>query len=285
MIKRILVALDPDEDTPVATDYAAEMAGRFDAEVSGLAVVDTKHIATEVGGGGAVGGFFYAEQVRQHVTDRTRLAARDLADAFHGRLVGSGLRHGERVEDGVPHRRIVEDMKYFDLLVIGRDPHFFYRRPEQRTSTLAEVVKRGVIPTLVVGRELRPVQRVLLAYDGSEAAARTIQRFVQLKPFGEDLEVDLMHVRSSSSGRDQREGELLLRLMKDYLHAHGLERVYESSPEGGDPAARLLDYARHFEVDLIVAGAHGVSAVRRLAFGSTTHALLERSNVPLFVYH
>ena len=39
MLKRILVALDPDQDTPVATRYARELALRHGAHVSGLAVL------------------------------------------------------------------------------------------------------------------------------------------------------------------------------------------------------------------------------------------------------
>ena len=44
MIKRILVALDPDEDTPLATRYAIELAKRTEASITGLAPVDTTRI-------------------------------------------------------------------------------------------------------------------------------------------------------------------------------------------------------------------------------------------------
>ena len=52
MIKKILVALDPDMDTPVATRYAADIAQRHDAEVTGLAVVDMGSIEASSRGGG-----------------------------------------------------------------------------------------------------------------------------------------------------------------------------------------------------------------------------------------
>ena len=41
MIKKILVALDLDTDTPVATRYALDIAERYGASLTGLAVVDT----------------------------------------------------------------------------------------------------------------------------------------------------------------------------------------------------------------------------------------------------
>ena len=40
MVKRIVVALDPNGDKPVATKYAIRLAKRFDASMTGLAVVD-----------------------------------------------------------------------------------------------------------------------------------------------------------------------------------------------------------------------------------------------------
>lgn len=52
MIKRILVALDPDNDTPVATRYAIRLAKRFDASVTGLAIVDKSNIDSAIVLGG-----------------------------------------------------------------------------------------------------------------------------------------------------------------------------------------------------------------------------------------
>ena len=285
MIKRILVALDPDQDTPVATRYAAEIAQRYDAALSGLAVVDTGHIAREVGPGGAIGATHYLEQSRKRIVDEAREAGQALVAAFEAALDEAGVRHGERVEEGAPDQRIIEDMKYADLLVIGRTPRFFYHRPERETDILAKIVKRGVAPALVVGEEYRAIERVLIAYDGSDPAARTLQRFVQLRPFGRELAVELVHVHPSETKGAAQRSELLLRLAGSFLQAHGFERVTETSMAGGGPAERLLEQADRVGADLIVAGAHSVSAVRRMAFGSTTHTLLETCTLPLFLFN
>ena len=136
-----------------------------------------------------------------------------------------------------------------------------------------------------MGQSYRAVNRVVVAFDGSDPAARTLQRFAQLRPFGIDLTLDLVHVLSSEGKHNVRESELLLRLAGAFLRAHGFEHVKETSRDGGAPAQRLVDHARETGADLIVAGAHSVSAARRIAFGSTTHALLENCAVPLFLFH
>jgi nucleotide-binding universal stress UspA family protein len=285
MIKRILVALDPDEDTRVATRYATELAKRFEASVSGLAVVDTKKIAEVVGPGGAIGGLYYADKVRERLETETRSTARDLIERFEADLDFAHVPHVEQIREGVPHRRIIDEMKYQDLLVIGRTGRFFYPRPKKKTPTLAHIVKKAIAPTLVVPDEHREVRSALIAYDGSDASARTMQRFAQLQPFGTEMHVELLHVRPWVGSHFQKESEFLLELASAYLKAHGFAYVTETSLEMDQPERRVLSYAQETTADIIVAGAHSVSAMKRVAFGSTTHALLERCRVPFFLYH
>lgn len=285
MIKRILVALDPDADTRIATHYAMDLARRTGAEITGLAVVDTKHIVAETGIGGSIGALHYAEKIRRQMTEKARDIAQDLIDTFVGTLDEAGLPHQELVMDGTPADLIVDALNFHDILFVGRDPHFFYNRPDRPTDTLARVVKRGVAPAVVVGPAFRPIRRVLLACDGSAPSIQTMQRFAQLQPFGTDLTVDLVHIREDTGEAARHRADLLLHRTRTYLEAHGFQTLNETSMEGDHTAERLLRHAEHHEADLIVAGAHSVSAVRRIAFGSTTHALLDQSTIPLFLYH
>ena len=285
MIKRILVALDPDEDTQVATQYAAGLARRFGGTVSGLAVIDTKRIAHEVGPGGAIGAAYYAGLSRQRLTEDARLTAQRLIVDFERVLNEAHVPHGERVEEGVPMERVIDEMKVHDLLVIGSASHFFYSRPARETNTLPRIVKNGITPTLVVADAHRPVERVLVAYDASDPSARTLQRFAQLRPFGTDLAIELVHVRASDRTRDRTASDLLLRRAGTYLRDHGFAQVTETSRDGGAASDQLLEHIRLSRADLVVAGAHSVSAVRRIAFGSTMHTLLHEIPVPFFVYH
>lgn len=285
MIKRILVALDPDPDSQNATRYAAELARYFDASVNGLAIVDTHHIAMDVGPGGAVGGLYYAEQVRKTLSTESRHAALQLIQTFGDQLTQQQVRHETHVEEGSATARIVEAARYHDLLVIGQASHFYYARPEKETNTLARIVKSTITPTLIVQEHFQPTRRVVVAYDGSPASARTLQRFVQFAPFGHDVVVDIVHVQSLEDRRHVQEAKLLVKMAAEYVRAHPFTRVEETCRAASAPAPLLLEHARETGATLIVAGAHAVSAARRVAFGSTTHALLAGANVSLFVYH
>ncbi len=283
MIKRILVALDPDPDTPVALEYAARIARRYDAEVAGLAIVDTKRITSDVGGGG-IGTMYYAEQRRAELTDEVRAKGRELLEAFVERMDEAGVEHAERIEEGVPIKRMVEDTRFHDLLVVGREPHFYYMHPDRETTTLSDIVKKSVCPSFIACGTPHDINRAVVTYDGSEASASTLQRFAQLQPFGTDVEIDLIHVRVGRV-EDRDHSELILRLAGEYLKSHGFEVISENSLSEGEPGERILEHADSTETDLLVAGTHSVSAIRRLAFGSTTQHLIDQCVAPLFTFH
>lgn len=285
MIKRILVALDPDADTPTATHYSADVASASQAHVLGLAVIDTSAIAQQIGPGGAVGAGHYAEVSRKKMMDDAHSTADALVQAFDEQMESAGVRHTRRVMEGTPFDSLTEESKYTDLIVIGRVPHFFYNRPEKETQLLDRIVKNALAPTLVVGEDHRVVDRVVVAYDGSAPSARTLQRFAQLYPFGKEISVDVVHVRDGSSDSRKKESELLLRSATDYLRDHGFDRVAGSSIGGDAPGTRVIHHAEQVDANMIVAGAHAVSAVKRLAFGSTTHDLVKNCTVPLFLYN
>lgn len=282
MINRILVALDLDIDTPLAMRYAIKLAKKFDASVSGLAVVDTVDISGQVGGG-AIGTIYYAEELRKHMTEESREEAGQLLHKFEEMADKADIKHSQLMEEGVPYERITEDLKYHDLLVIGRESHFFFNRPEKDTDTLADIVKKGTAPTLVVTDSFREVKHVVVAHDGSAASARALQWFVQLEPFGRDIEIDIVHVCDKEDETAVGKSKLLLHLVNDYLSAHGYNNINQKLLEKGTTSDKIIEHLNESGGDLVIMGAHSMSAIRRLTFGSTTHALVKKSPVPLFL--
>lgn len=282
MIKRILVALDPDSDTPIATKYAVQLARKFEARLTGLAIVDMENIYASVGTGG-IGTIYYADKLRGFLTDENREEARKLIGSFYNTVEKAGIDHFEAVDEGVPYERIVEEMKYHDLLVLGRDSHFFYTHPEKETSTLTKVIKKSIAPTLVVTNEYRDVERVLVAFDESSASARTLQSFVHLLPYGKNVDIELTHVPDKDSDEAREEARLLLRLAGKYLKAHGFKSVEETVLDKGNPGEKLLKRIEVVSPDMVILGAHSMSAIKRMTFGSTTYNLVRHSKAPLFV--
>ena len=283
MTQRILVVLDPDSDTPVATETAIDIARRHGGEVTGLAFVDRESIEAEAKGGG-IGSMHYAEKLRERLTDETRQRANELIGQFTEAVEAAGVRHsGDRVGDGIV-RSLLDEMRTHDLLVAGRESHFYYNDPDKRTHTLGKILQECAAATLIVGTAVPEVRRVAVAYDGSAPSARALQKFAHLTPFGTDLDVEIVHVRGTSKA-DRLASERLTGDAADYLRAHGFERVATTGIESSDPAERISELAQGDRADLVVSGAYAKSGFRKILFGSSATRLLEEARVPLFLYH
>jgi len=282
MIKRILVALDPDADTPVATRFAIRLAKKFDAEITGLTVVDVGNLKTVIGMGG-YGTEYTSKEIWAEMTEETRNVAQKLLDSFKKAVEKEGLRNRVLRQQGASAEVIIEEMKYHDLLVLGRDSRFFYSEPEKDTRTLAKVVKGGAAPTLVVTDEYREIENIMIAFDGSSASARSLKDFVHLLPYGKDIEIDLVHVAAGESSEAMEESSKVLKRAENYLKAHNFSYITKTILEKGEAGLRILDRQLMKNPDLLLMGAHSVSAVKRAAFGSTTHYMITGTAGPLFI--
>ena len=282
MTKRILVPLDIEPEEPPAWAWAVDLARRHGAAVTGLAFID--RVRVDLAARGAmVESMDRAAEVRERLTEEAGSAARALGTRFALRMQAAGVPCAIGRGEGDPVERIVEEQRAHDVVLFGREQHFYYPEPDVETPALERIVKTGLGVALVAGADARPVRRALLAYDGSLPAARTIQRFAQLRPFGTEPALDLLHVIEKGDEEAAEASRRLLDDMRAYLQAHGFADVSAVQAASSDHGAQIREEAQTRGAELIVMGAHAVSAVRRAVFGSTTHDLLTESAMPLFV--
>jgi nucleotide-binding universal stress UspA family protein len=84
---------------------------------------------------------------------------------------------------------------------------------------------------------------------------------------------------------DTTAGEEVAQRAVDYLRAHemAVERQVEEPQE--DIRQQILDWVRRTESGLLIMGAHGHSRLRKVLLGSTTHTILDASEVPVMLEH
>ena len=280
MTKRILVALDPDADTPVATRHAISIARRHSASLTGLAVVDAGHVETE-SHSSSLGGVYHTAAVQDRLTSEAQEHAKQLLKAFKETIEKTEIDYEEHVRQGMPFHCIIDEMKYHDLLVIGETPHFAYNQPRQRTKTLARVVRDTITPTFIVREDQEPpVRGVTIAFNAGDSSTRALHAFTQLKPFGAEVPVTLLHVHDDLPEASER----LLEQARKYMRAHG----FSSEPvsiRGTTPHEEIIAHVEKTDADVVVAGARSLSRLRQLTFGSVTTPLLDDCPAALFLHH
>lgn len=144
-----------------------------------------------------------------------------------------------------------------------------------------------------------PYQKILVSLDGSEIAAQAIPHAEELA-HQSGAELTLLRVVPDTS----QQAGLTLEMLTEYIEknrqhqlveqaAQTLDRLAESLQhrhikvqtvvDVGEAAAKILDYAAHHAIDLIVMSTHGRTGLARWAYGSVTAKVLQAASCPVLL--
>jgi nucleotide-binding universal stress UspA family protein len=168
----------------------------------------------------------------------------------------------------------------FDFtLVQQREPGRPPAGDDVATSLLSES-GRPVWVVPAIQRDAAQFKRIVVAWDGGEAAARA---FSEARAIFEHAErVDVVTITGPQTHRAVFQGgeRLAARLRKAEIAAE-----YRRLPSYEDAANALLSYAADMGADLMVAGAFNHSPLRQSLFGGATRTLLTSMTLPMFFAH
>lgn len=276
-IRRILVPLDPSEYTKAATTLACSIAKQHDAQLEGLAVIDTPAVRSQVAPIDMMHWALVAEAVAA-AEDCARSSMDEARKQFAETCDANGARHHESQINGLPASHVLEMSALYDLVVMGMET-YFHHNIHGVGDSLAKVLDRTVTPVLAVPREApESIERVVVAYDGSFAAARALRDFIE---FAEPYE---LQVTVLSAHENEEHVQQLLNDATACLSAHGVGNVETVSSKKAALSALyedgLIDGA-----DLVVAGIHAQKFIKDAFVGSFVNQLIQRGDTALFLSH
>jgi len=276
MLKRILVALDGSAFSKTSVDYACQIAKAQKAQLTGIAVIDLPDIEKSIGPV-PLGATYYAERIEHRKVEEAKQQARAILKDFTQTCKQRRVQGRALAKEGQPFKVIIEESKYHDLVILGLKTFFRHGVMKEPGDTLEKLLKQGIKPALAVPEAYRPIQRILIAYDGSIQAAKAAQQFLQSELW-KNRKVTLLNVND-----DAAKGEALLRKLGEYFKSYGIAST--KLCRSGDPAEGILNYAAESKADLLVIGAYGKESVLGFFFGSVTKKILHQAILPLFIYH
>jgi nucleotide-binding universal stress UspA family protein len=192
---------------------------------------------------------------------------------FHERCRARQVTGEFAVAVGPIARRICERARWADLVVISL-AHPPQPSPIAKLSSgLRTLIRRCETPILTVPGNASPIERLLLAYDGSPKAKEALYITTYLAAQA-GAPVSVVSVMDS-------EEEALARLdeARAYLAAHEVEVATRS---GNPPAAKaILQAAQATNSDLILMGGYGYSPVLEVILGSAVDKILREGTQPV----
>jgi nucleotide-binding universal stress UspA family protein len=278
---KVIVCVDGSSYSEVCCQYAAWLAGRTDAQLELLYVTDLRQFEVPLIAdlSGSLGIQPY-QAIMGQLQELEGKKAEVILEAAKQIFDEQGL--GDRVTSthkiGLLVDAIGEREEQADLVMLGKRGENANFATEHLGSSMERVVRASSKPCLVTSRSFRPIERVLLAYDGGESSRRAAE-FLASSTMLKGLQ---LHVVTVSDEHEEEAAMAKLREAEDLLRKAGFSPVCQMLH--GAPEDAIADYVQTSGVDLLVMGAYGHSRIRYLIIGSTTTAMIRGCYVPVLLF-
>jgi nucleotide-binding universal stress UspA family protein len=175
---------------------------------------------------------------------------------------------------------VLRESIYSDLLLIGAGETFSHMPAQPPTHFIRELLAETQCPVLIVPREYRKIEKIVLLYDGKPAAVYAIKMFNYMMPW---LHSKPTEVVSVSDAQDMAELPDVT-LVKEFIGCHYPTASYTLL--NGDPEEELITYLKNSSKNtLVVLGAYQRGGVSRWFKSSMADRLLKEIDAALFIAH
>jgi nucleotide-binding universal stress UspA family protein len=193
--------------------------------------------------------------------------ARAIVDQDGVTDITTRLRHGDIVE------AIGEIEGEARVIVIGKRGEAADFAKGHLGSNLERIVRAAHRPIFVAARAFKPIESVLVAYDGGASAMKAVDHIAR-SPLFAGLVITVVTVGNETA--DAKKG---LEDAKALLKAAGI--TAETRLVSGQPETELGKMVEEEGFGMVVMGAYGHSRIRSLVIGSTTTEMVRSCKVPV----
>lgn len=275
MMKRILIALDGSDYGKAATEYGLWLAGKFDAALSGVHVVDIVSLEGPFlhdlsGSLGFEPYLNFSAKMREALEDR----GRSILSTFEETCSAAGVETETDLKFGVVVNELCEKAKFADLVVMGRRGVNAKFEHGLLGSATEGAIRRSPKPVLIVPREFTEAKKPLLAFDGSPNASKAMHSAAEwAKALA--LPLTVVHVM-------RKEGEdSVLKEAEKYFEGYSIEVDYRSLVD--ESTLGIEKFYRDGGFDLLFMGTSHHSRFVEMVLGSTTEHVVRSVRGPFFL--
>ncbi len=289
-MKSILICTDGSSFAETSYRYGADVANRLQAPETTLDVLCVTDIRTQqvISTGNFSGsiGIDASENLLNRLVDlehekaklnqrRTRLILRTAVQ----NLKAEGIDTIHPIhKTGFLVDCLEEFEQNYDLIILGKRGENADFASGHLGGNVERIIRSGRKPCLVTPQEYQPLERVLLAYDGSPTGQKMLQ-FMGKSPLFKGMDI---HVVKVAKSKDSTTVNARLQTAEKALQESGFNPVICRLE--GEPEKAIASYITAQNISLLLMGAYGHSRIRNLVIGSTTAQMLRSSNIPVLLF-
>jgi len=264
-------------------DHIAWIAKKAESSVTIMHVIGRRDLASEpVNLSGNIGlGARTAilDELAELDAQKARVSlkrGRLLLDEAKSRLDAAGVANVEtKLRNGDLVDTVLEFEADADLIVIGKRGEGADFATMHLGSNLERVVRSTHKPIVVASRAFKPIEKMLIAYDGGTMAMKAVDQ-VSRSSIVAGLECKLVMAASDTAENRRKIDDAAI-----ILKAAGYSVLSEIA--AGQPDKVISETVEREQIDLLVMGAYSHSRLRSLFIGSTTTEMIRSCKIPVVI--
>jgi nucleotide-binding universal stress UspA family protein len=275
---KILVAVDKTEESQVALRFACHLIEHF------TAIVDALYVKPDVVGtvteGGAYTPFTTKSDVKREIEKETEKTVEEIVEVC-AICVGKRMPCNPFVASGDPTEEILNfaNRDYYDIIILGSQGRSLVRG--LLLETVPAKILRYAQQSVLILRNFRPIQKILVVYRGSQCDHGALEFIAQLfsrkKP-----QVTVLHVQETEQGRSVEVLEACLRTGDETLLRDGYPHLKKIAK--GDFVEEILKAVAVERYDLLVLGAYEHNPKHLKVMSNEVLDLVRLTTRPVLVY-
>lgn len=278
-MKKFLAAFDGLRFCESTLSYAVDISRRANAHLVGVFLDDftrRSYGMLEIANyqGAAV------DQHMQELDEGDEALRMESAGRFQQACLDAGIAFSIHHDQNVAIQELLRESVYADLLVIGERESLTRFQEEVPTRFIRDVLNDVQCPVVLVPDTFRPIQKIILLYDGEPSSVHAARTFSYLFESLKHLDTEVLTIKSENE--DVRLPEE--KLIKEFILQHF--PLSEAIIVKGEAEVEISRYLRRVEKHaLVVLGAYQRSRFSRLFKPSMADGLLKTVDLPLFIAH
>lgn len=279
---QVIACIDPSPYAEAVCDYATWAAIQLQAPLMLLHAIDkAQHTQTpDLSGSIGLGSQELLLQQLVALDEKHSALAlergRVMLAAAKSRAEHAGV---SDVKEHLQHNTLLHTLKALEpdmrLLVLGKRGAQSAEEHGQLGFHIEQVVRSVPRPILLAQQQFKAPLRIMLAYDGSATAQKSLT-MLAASPLCRGL---LIHVVYASNRAEA--AELAVEAAALQLREAGFST--QTAIVVGEPDEVLHTYQQQHHIDLLIMGAYGHSRIRQFILGSTTTAMMRNAKCALLI--
>lgn len=205
----------------------------------------------------------------------------DAALKFQKACGKAGIRFSIHRDTSIALHELKHESMFADLIIINEYETFTKYKEEPPTRFMKDLLGDVQCPVLVVPNNAKPVDKIVLLYDGGPSSLYAVKMFSYLFESFKDVPVEVFTVNEHYLANFRLPDN---KLMREFIKRHFPKATYTVAK--GAAEEQIVGHLRnHKENELVVLGAYRRSELSRWFKTSMADTLMKELDTPLFIAH